>query len=100
MLFSKTFGDKHARHHNASTPNKRRAKRRLASRRGIEALEDRRLLTISWSNHGAPGSDTDSFQAVYGALAATARADVDQAIAYWNAAVPDAAALSVSISAQ
>ena len=59
--------------------------RRLA----LEALEDRRMLSIVWTNRGNAGSDTDMFGAIYGAQAQAARQNIDRAIANWNATILD-----------
>src|SRR5947208_1899387 len=62
----------------------------------LEPLEERTLLsTILWTNRGGPvaqggsGSDSDNFQAIYGASASAARAVVDQAINYWENVIVD-----------
>lgn len=48
-------------------------------------MEDRTLLsTLLWSNRGSALSDTDGFNAVFGARAATARAVVDAALHAWQ----------------
>jgi Ca2+-binding RTX toxin-like protein len=56
----------------------------------LECLEERQLLsTILWANRGSASSDTDGFNAVYGANAATARAVVDAAILAWQNVISD-----------
>jgi len=60
---------------------KRQQSPRLHNRRlrsGVELLEERRLLSIVWTNRGS-----DNFQ-VYGANMNTARSIVDRAISNWN----------------
>jgi hypothetical protein len=61
------------------------------SRRGLRArlqgeqLEDRTLpSTIVWTNRGSDTSDTDHFNAVFGANADTARAVIDAALRDWE----------------
>ena len=54
----------------------------------FELLEDRTLpSTITWVNRGSATSDTDNFNAVFGSQAATARAEVDAALMYWQNAI-------------
>jgi hypothetical protein len=54
----------------------------------LETLEDRTLpSTIVWINRGSATSDSDNFNAVFGANAATARADVDAALAAWQGVI-------------
>jgi hypothetical protein len=66
----------------APQPNKFRRRPEL------EVLENRLLpSTISWTNRGRFGADTDHFAARYGANAETARRDVDQAIADWQGVI-------------
>jgi hypothetical protein len=56
----------------------------------LEHLDGRVLLsTIIWDNRGRPGNDSDHFAQYYGAAAETARRDVDQAIADWQATIQD-----------
>ena len=50
----------------------------------FESLEDRRHLSITWTNRG---DDSDHFDEVFGAAADTARGVVDSAIAEWNRVV-------------
>lgn len=69
----------------------RRVHRSLSGPRfAIEPLEDRRLLsTIVWANQGTANSDSDAFQATYGANAGTARAIVREAIRDWQGVIED-----------
>ncbi|WP_337175672.1 hypothetical protein [Paludisphaera sp.] len=75
----------------------RRAARPTSHRRstrrpslGVERFEDRALLsTIVWSNMGSAGSDTDNFNATYGADAAIARTIVQTAIQAWERVIDD-----------
>jgi hypothetical protein len=54
----------------------------------IEDLEERNLMsTILWTNRGNGWSDTDGFNAVFGANADTARAVVDAAILDWESII-------------
>src|SRR4051795_12255240 len=54
-------------------------------RPAIDGLEDRRLLsTIQWTDRGSAVSDTDHFNATYGANANAARAIVDATIQAWS----------------
>lgn len=56
----------------------------------VEILESRCLLsTIQWINRGGLDSDTDGFNAAYGANAAAARAIVEEAINDWAAIIQD-----------
>jgi hypothetical protein len=51
----------------------------------LEILEDRTLLsTFVWTNRGSALSDTDSFNAVFGVNADTARAVVDSGLLTWQ----------------
>ncbi len=69
-------------------PSPGRRPRLSGERLAVERLEDRTLpSTILWANRGAPGADTDGFQAVYGANAAQARTVVDAAIDDWEAVI-------------
>src|SRR5687767_5797806 len=45
--------------------------------------------TITWTNRGSAASDSDNFQNVFGANAATARNVVDQAIINWTRVVSE-----------
>src|SRR5262249_13948070 len=54
----------------------------------VEPLEDRNLLSvILWTNRGSATADSDGFNAVFGANAATARRIVDAAIASWEGVI-------------
>src|SRR5687768_4061038 len=53
----------------------------------LEAHEERAVPAILWTNQGSAGSDTDGFNAVYGANAAAARAIVSQAITDWDSVI-------------
>jgi hypothetical protein len=56
-----------------------------STRLNLEVLEDRTLLsTIAWTNRGNAYADTDSFNAVFGANAPTARAVVDAVLQLWQ----------------
>src|SRR5262245_52789171 len=77
-LFRKRITPTFQRQHRAERPRRRPSL-------GLELLEDRLVpSTITWVNRGSPGNDSDSFQAIYGANAAAARAIVDTAISAWE----------------
>ena len=58
-----------------------------AFRPWLETLEDRVVpSTITWTNRGTA---SDGFAAVFGASAATARADVDAALLAWQRLITD-----------
>ncbi len=81
MIFSRWDLVQGARRHFAPRVSARGRYARLV----IEDLEDRNLLsTIVWTNRGNAASDTDGFNAVFGANADTARAVVDAAILDWE----------------
>ncbi len=91
--------DFYRKNRNLKGSNLRRMNRQRSFRQTLiweGALEDRRLLTISWANRAT----TDNF-GVFGANANTARGVVDQAIAYWNSYlnISTPYALDVTISA-
>ena len=51
----------------------------------VERLESRTLLSaIVWTNEGSATNDSDGFNAVFGADAGIARADVQQALTDWD----------------
>src|SRR5262245_17375372 len=62
----------------------RKPKPRGSTYLNVEPLEDRAVPAIIWANQGSGGSDTDNFNAIYGANAAVARTIVSQAISNWN----------------
>src|SRR5262245_58605859 len=69
-------------------PTRSRAGSRVRAIPQLEVLEDRTVLsTITWQNRGDSMNDTDGFNAVFGANAATARNDVAAAIAAWQAVI-------------
>src|SRR5262245_14820262 len=72
---------------NVASGNLMRSRPR-AARIYLEELEDRTLLSnIVWFNRGSAGSDSDNFNAYYGANADRARAIVDQAIHDWETVI-------------
>src|SRR5207244_3266140 len=67
--------------------SRRRARRpaKFNRRLEVEVLEERALLsTIQWTNRGSAMNDSDRFNAVFGANADVARADVDAALRAWQ----------------
>ena len=65
----------------------RRRSRDLTVPVSCERLEGRTLLSIVWQNKGSDSSDSDSFNAIFGAHADIARADVQQALDDWSAVI-------------
>lgn len=47
------------------------------------------MLAIVWTNRGNAGTDTDMFNATYGAMAQVARQNIDRAIENWNEVILD-----------
>ncbi len=81
MVFSRWSFLRQARQ-SSTRPSRSRERRAHLS---IEDLEDRSVPSaIVWTNRGGAVSDTDSFNAVFGANADTARAVVDAAILDWE----------------
>lgn len=69
----------------ATQRKRQRSKNGQSFKPSFETLEDRRLLTIVWSNRGGD----DRFDDVFGAQAETAREVVDAAIDAWERVILD-----------
>lgn len=69
-------------------PKMARRKTPYGCQLGFEALEERQLLSISWTNKGvSAGDDNDRFDLVFGPLAGQARGVVDAAIDFWERSI-------------
>ena len=69
-------------------PKKTRSERPYGCQLGFEPLEERQLLSISWTNRGVTtGDDNDRFDLVFGDKAAAARNVVEASIDFWERSI-------------